>query len=161
MEGINLELRLFLSSIVWGIILIVFYDCLRIFRRVLKHNKFWSAFEDVIYWTVSGFLIFRLMYQMNDGAIRGFAIVGVIIGMVLYHYSISNFIVKNTSLGIEKCILGIKKFIKFISKPVRWLCRRFRWFFEFLKKIFRRPLRFGRKSLKKVWKTVKIAVVKK
>lgn len=161
MEGINLELRLFLSSIVWGITLIVFYDCFRIFRRIIKHNKFWAAFEDVIYWTVSAFLIFCLMYQMNDGAIRGFALVGILIGMVLYHYSISSFIVKFTSLGIEKCILSTKKFIKFISKPIRWILRRFRWFFEFFKKIFRRPLRLARKALKKVWKTVKIAVVKK
>ena len=161
MEGINLELRLFLSSIVWGVILIVFYDCLRIFRRVVKHNKFWVGFEDVIYWTISAILIFLMMYQMNDGAIRGFAIIGILIGMVLYHYSISNFIVKMISLGIQKCILGGKKLVKFISKPARWFFKRFRWFFEYLQKVFRRPVRFGRKSLKKIWKTVKIAVVKK
>jgi len=161
MEGINLELRLFLASVIWGMILVVSYDCLRIFRRVIKHNKIWVGSEDVLYWIISGILIFKMMYQMNDGAIRGFAIVGMVIGMVLYHYSISEWVVRNFSLGITKCIGAGKKVIKFITKPILWFTRRFCWFFGYLNKIFNRPLRFVRKSLKKIWKQVKIAVVKK
>lgn len=161
MEGINLELKLFLASVIWGAALVIFYDCLRIFRRVIKHNKFCVGLEDIIYWAVSAVLIFKMMYQINDGAIRGFAIVGVGIGMVLYHYSISEFVVGIVSLGITKCLIAGKRVIKFTLKPVVWFGRRFHWFFWYLNKIFKRPVRFARKSLKKIWKQVKIAVVKK
>lgn len=161
MEGINLELRLFLASVIWGIVLVVLYDCFRIFRRVMKHNKFWSGFEDVIYWAVSAVLIFRMMYQINDGAIRGFAIAGVVLGMTLYHYSISDFLVHMIAMGIRRSIHTSQKAFRFIMKPVVWVTRRFRWFFVYLAKIFRKPCRSGRKSLKKIWKQVKIAVVKK
>lgn len=161
MEGINLEVKLFIASIIWGIVLVVLYDCVRIFRRVIKHNRFWAGFEDVVYWVVGAVLIFRMMYQTNDGAIRGFAIAGVVLGMTLYHYSISEFLVHIVTLGIQKCIRGGQKTFHVIMKPVIWASRRFRWFFVFLAKIFRKPCRCGRKALKKIWKQVKIAVVKK
>ncbi|HAU87894.1 MAG TPA: spore cortex biosynthesis protein YabQ [Lachnospiraceae bacterium] len=161
MDAINLEVRLFLSSVLWGIGLVILYDCLRIFRRTVKHNKIWAGLEDVLYWTVCAVLIFRMMYRINDGAIRGFAIVGVVIGMVLYHYSVSEFFVQTITLVIHKCIYGVKKTIQFIMKPAIWLSRRFRWIIVFLVKPFGRPFRFVRKALKKRWKQVKIAVVKK
>lgn len=161
MEFISLELKLFLSSVGWGIILVILYDCLRILRRLIKHNRLCTALEDILYWSVSAVLIFRMMYLINDGAIRGFAIVGVLIGMVLYHYSISDPLVNILSKGIHKCFLTGKKAVKIIMKPFVWMARRFRWLLVFFAKRFRRPCRFARKSLKKFCKQVKIAVVKK
>lgn len=161
MDAINLEVKLFLASVLWGIGLVILYDCIRIFRRVIKHNKLWAGFEDLLYWAVSAVLIFRMMYRINDGTIRGFAIVGVVIGMTLYHYSISEWVVHMTAAGVHKSISGTKKTIHFIMKPVVWIGRRLRWILGFFTKLMARPLRFLRKSLQKIWKQVKIAVVKK
>lgn len=161
MELINLEVKLFLSSVGWGIVLLVLYDCIRILRRLIKHNKLSAALEDILYWIVSALLIFRMMYRINDGSIRGFAIVGMLIGMVLFHYSISDPLVYILSNGIHKCFLAGQKAVKVIMKPIVWLYRRFRWLFLFFAKVLKRPCRFTRKALKKIWKQVKIAVVKK
>lgn len=161
MDSINLEVKLFLASVVWGIILVVLYDVIRILRRVIKHNRLVAGMEDVIFWTVSAILIFRMMYQINDGGIRGFAVGGVLIGMILYHYSISDYLVYIIARGIHKGERGIVKVFKFITKPVVWGWRRIKWFVGFLLKLFNRPAKVGRKSLKKIWKQVKIAVVKK
>ncbi|SET41639.1 spore cortex biosynthesis protein YabQ [[Clostridium] polysaccharolyticum] len=161
MDAINLEVKLFLSSVLWGIGLVILYDCIRIFRRVIKHNKFWAGFEDLLYWAVSAVLIFQMMYRINDGTIRGFAIVGVIIGMTLYHYSISEWLVYTTAKGVHKSILGTRKTMYFIMRPVVWIGRRLCWMLGFFTKFLARPLSFFRKSLQKIWKQVKIAVVKK
>lgn len=161
MDLINLEVKLFLASVVWGIGLVVLYDCLRIFRRIITHNKVWAALEDLLYWIICAVLIFRMMYRINDGAIRGFAIVGVVIGMVLYHYSVSEFLVGTLTKAVEKCIYAGEKTVNFFTKPILWVGRRIHWILGFFWKIFRKPLRFTRKSLKKIGKQVKIAVVKK
>lgn len=161
MDNINLEVKLFLASIVWGIILVVLYDGLRIIRRVIKHNRFIAAIGDIIYWSVSAILIFRMMYRINDGGIRGFAIMGMLLGMVLYHYSVSDFLVYMIAKGIYKGESIIVKVFKFIMKPFIWCFRRSKWFLGFFTKIFHKPAKAGRKSLKKLWKQVKIAVVKK
>ena len=102
-----------------------------------------------------------MMYQMNDGRIRSFSILGVTLGMIMYHYSVSSFLVKRMSQGIHGLIHIIKNVILFLMKPLTFLLKRLKWILEFFLKLFRRPLRFLRKSLKKLTKKVKIAVVKK
>ncbi len=161
METINLELRFFLASVLWGIILLVIYDGVRVFRRIVKHTKAAEWLEDILFWVISGCLIFRMMYQMNDGRIRSFSILGVTLGMIMYHYSVSSFLVKRMSQGIHGLIHIIKNVILFLMKPLTFLLKRLKWILEFFLKLFRRPLRFLRKSLKKLTKKVKIAVVKK
>jgi len=105
---ISMEVKFFLMSVLWGAILLVIYDCLRIFRKVVNHDNVWISIEDIIYWTFSSVLIFRMMYELNNGVIRGFSILGVILGMVIYKYSISEYVVK----GISYVLIQIKKFVK-------------------------------------------------
>lgn len=92
---------------------------------------------------------------------RGFAIAGMVIGMVLYHYSVSEFLVRILTRAVQKGILAVIKTIKFLTKPVLWIARRVWWIFGLSGKIFLRPFAFLTKSLKKIRKQVKIAVVKK
>ena len=83
MAAINLETRFFLISILWGIILVLVYDMILVLRRIVPHNKIVKFFEDVVFWIVSGFLIFKMMYQVNEGKVRSFAILGVCRGMFI------------------------------------------------------------------------------
>lgn len=161
MVNINLEVKLFLASVIWGIILVVLYDGIRILRRVIKHNWFVSGMEDVLFWSIGAILFFRMMYQINDGAIRGFVIMGMLVGMVLYHYSISDYLVSIIAKGIHKGESASVKAFKFIMKPFVWVFRRVKWFLQYIAKLFHKPAQAGRKSLKNLWKQVKIAVVKK
>ncbi len=80
---ILLELQFFARAFLWGIFLTLLYDLLRIFRRLVTHGTFALAAEDLLYWITCGILIFRMLYEENSGAIRGFAIAAVILGMLL------------------------------------------------------------------------------
>ena len=81
--GILLELELFARSFLCGMFLALLYDLLRLFRRLVRHGNFALAVEDLLYWLACGILIFRMLYEENSGAIRGFAIGAVVLGMVL------------------------------------------------------------------------------
>lgn len=59
----------------------------RIFRRIVPHGAIWIGVEDFCYWLLCTAAVFLMLYQENDGMIRGFAIGGVIFGMILYFSS--------------------------------------------------------------------------
>lgn len=157
-DAIMIELRFFCTSVLWGVLLLVFYDVLRIIRRIIAHNGFFIALEDLIYWVISSLLIFRMMYRQNNGIIRGFAILAMLLGMILYHSALSELLVDMISGMINKIIGLIGKVIIFILKPFKFLfCgikRIFVWIFSKIKKF----LHFLLKILKKFWKSSKIAV---
>ncbi|QHQ60491.1 spore cortex biosynthesis protein YabQ [Anaerocolumna sedimenticola] len=157
-DAIMVELRFFGTSVLWGIILLILYDVLRIFRRVIIHNGFFIAFEDLIYWVVSSLLIFHMMYQQNNGIIRGFAILAMLIGMILYHSVFSELFVNTISTLLNQIINLTWKLFALILRPFRFIFRKikrlFMWIFSKIKKF----IQFLFKSLKKLKKSSKITV---
>ena len=65
-ENIFHELDFFAVSFVLGILLVLVYDCLRIFRRLVRHGTVWISLEDLGYWVFTAFVIFAMLYQKND-----------------------------------------------------------------------------------------------
>lgn len=88
------EVWLFSLSILYGVIILLFYDCFRILRRLIPHNGVAIAIQDLFFWIVTGFSIFALLYRYNNGSIRGYCILGMGLGMLFYSIAISPFFVK-------------------------------------------------------------------
>jgi spore cortex biosynthesis protein YabQ len=143
------ELRFFLNSILWGVILLVIYDVFRIIRKIIKHNAFFVAIQDIIYWIVCSILIFNMMYEQNNGIIRAFAVLAIVIGMLLYHGSVSDMVVDFISMVINKVI-------HFVNVVLGTVINTILWPFKF---IFKKIRRFVLFILKKVRKLV-LALIK-
>ena len=79
----------FLRFILTGILLILAFDLLRILRRLIPHRTGMVAVEDMLYCTGSAIFIFIMLCRENDGAIRGFCMLGMSVGMLLCNYAIS------------------------------------------------------------------------
>ena len=82
-EFIAHEFRFLLWCLCCGAMLGAAYRVLVVFRRLVKHNGFFAAVEDVFYWFLSAFVMFAVILIANDGAARWFSIAGMIIGMVI------------------------------------------------------------------------------
>lgn len=78
-----LELQFFGRAFLMGIFLALLYGLLSLIRRLIRHGTFALAAGDILYWLICGILIFRMLYEENSGAIRGFAIAAVVLGMLL------------------------------------------------------------------------------
>ena len=115
--GIIWELQFFGLAVLRGVLILMLYDLLRIFRRVVPHGIWAIAVEDVIYWVVTALLIFQLLYRENDGSVRGYVLMAVAAGMLLYHQTFSNWLVEHISSILRICT-GV------ILKPVRVICRK-------------------------------------
>ena len=85
-NSVNLidEFYIFLLSISYGLIIGLIYDFYRTFRYYSKPKKLVSFIEDLIFWLVITFVFFMFLVKRTDGIIRGFIVVGFVIGYVFY-----------------------------------------------------------------------------
>ncbi len=148
--AITIEVRFFLISILCGALVLLVYDVLRILRRIIKHNYFFIAVEDLIFWVTAGIFIFVMMYRENDGIIRSFSIMGMAIGMVLYHYILSGFIVYIITKLIRALLRPFGMAINMVKKLLRFLNKKIGLLAHFIEK-----------RLKKRMNSVKIALNKR
>jgi spore cortex biosynthesis protein YabQ len=147
--SITIELQFFLISILWGGILLFVYDILRILRRIIPHDSFFIALEDFFFWVIASLFIFAMIYRINDGVIRGFSALGVVLGGVLYHYSISELLVRAVSALFHIII----KFLKILLTPLKLAARKLLKVLRLINKLLFR--------LKNKMKSVKISLSKK
>lgn len=132
--GILKELQFFGLAVLRGVLILILYDLLRIFRRVVPHGIYAIALEDVLYWTGTALLIFQLLYRENDGAVRGYALFAVAVGMLFYHQTISSWLVENIAVILNWC-LGI------VLKPFSIIWKK-------IVQVFRAAAKFYKKKLK-------------
>ena len=76
--------------------MLLIYDVLRIFRRIVPHKLWLVGGEDLIFWIGSAAALFAMLYRENSGYIRGFVIGGVLVGMLIYNLIFSAWVVKGS-----------------------------------------------------------------
>lgn len=148
------EADVLVISLIMGMILLMVYDLIRIFRRLVPHGTLWVGIEDVLFWIAGAMALFAMLYQENSGYIRGFVIGGVLVGMLLYNLLLSRLVVKIS-------VLILKKIIFVVSRPFVWTARLLRRPLGFFGKMGKKAVRFLKNRLKKIWRTVKIGLCKR
>jgi len=118
------ENEFLLHALLTGIFITFVYDIIRIFRRVVPHNSFFVSLEDFGYWIYCGGTVFLLMYHESNGELRWFAVLGAVVGMLLYGKTVSVLFVKYTSLVLSKVLEAAGKLLGWLLSPLRLLLRR-------------------------------------
>lgn len=130
------EVELFAVCLALGMILAFVYDCVRIFRLFFHHKDWLVDVEDLAFWLFTAWLVFRTLFLYNRGALRGYAFLGMFIGVVFYVLTLSRIL-----LFLAGKLVPYWKSVK-----------------DFLKKPFVIFNRFLRKTLKNLAAEVKMAV---
>lgn len=102
-----MSLEIMNESIFWiycfltGIAITVVYDFLRIVRGVIRHPYAMIALEDIVFWMFVSVVLFLLLYHMNNGTLRWFAVFGLFVGMLFYKKIFGDYLVifMSTILG--------------------------------------------------------------
>lgn len=117
---IRWEGQALLSALFFGMVLAWEYDCIRVFRRVVRHRRVWTmSAEDILYWMNVAVMVFCITYEVNDGIVRGFSLVGFVMGAVLYRYSFGRYYVKYVSKLINFVLKPLKKLVSLIRIIIR------------------------------------------
>lgn len=140
---INNQAYLFLIFTLNGIIIGLLFDCFRILRKTIKTNNLFTYIEDVIFWLLTGVLILYSIYYFNNGQIRLYMFLGIILGTILYLLTISKYVI---SIFVNV--------INFIKKILGWLINLlllpFKFIFGIFKKILLKPINFFIINLKNI-----------
>lgn len=79
-----LQLYNFFVFIILGLIISFIFDIFRILRKKFKTNNFITYIEDILFWLISGFLIITAIFKFNDGELRAYLFIGILLGIVIY-----------------------------------------------------------------------------
>lgn len=119
-EIIN-ESHFLFYSILSGIIITVIYDVIKIIRNVIPHHGFFIALEDTVFWIFASLFLFSMLYKLNNGTVRWFAIAGSGIGMIVYKKTLGQYIVEFMSTIINRALHVVFKIVGILLFPVKWL----------------------------------------
>ena len=112
------QLYIFLCFFLTGIVIGVLFDIFRILRRSFKTWDIITYIQDFIFWILTGVILLYSIFTFNNGELRAFVFVGILLGVTLYILLISKFFIKIA----VKIILIIKKIlfypINFIKKHI-------------------------------------------
>lgn len=79
------------------------YDLLRAVRLFIPHHFLLTGLEDLAFWLYAAVMTFSLLLELNEGVLRGYAIVMVLAGMILFDRTLSRIWLKVLK-KIQKCI---------------------------------------------------------
>lgn len=74
------ELLIFFNAVITGIIIRLFYQCIKSLRNILKHPSWILGIEDLLFWIITSVYIFVQIYQTSSGVIRWYFILGIVVG---------------------------------------------------------------------------------
>ncbi len=167
-ELVTTEFVLFLNAASFGIQMAFVYDLLRIFRRLVGHNRLAVAFEDLLYWLWVGLKVFLMLYEYHNGSLRFYMILGVGLGILLYTVSIGVFFVRFSAGILNKTKKSAcraaekagKKAESILEKPGRVLASKIYAFRMLCGKGIRQIYRYCKKKLTIFLKLIKILLCK-
>ena len=113
-SGLETELFLFGRSVLLGAVMFVVYDLLRVLRRIFPRGIFWVSIEDLLYWVAAALYFFLQLCRENNGIIRGYILLGIILGALCYDRMISRFLME----WMTKSVISAKKRLKKLYKKV-------------------------------------------
>ena len=98
---------LFLIFTLDGIIIGLLFDFFRILRKTIKTKDFITYLEDLIFWILAGTIILYSVFTFNNGEIRLYMFIAIMIGIITYMICISKYFINInvTIINIAKKIL--------------------------------------------------------
>ncbi len=136
------QLELFLIFTTTGIIIGILFDIFRVLRKTFKTKDIVTYIEDIVFWILTGFIVLYSIFTFNNGEIRLFMFLAILIGIIIYILLISSYFIK-----INVMILTTLKNI--ISKTIKIILIPFKYLYLLIRKIFFKPISFVIINLRK------------
>ncbi len=131
----NNQAYLFFMFIINGILIGLLFDIFRIVRKSFKTSDLVTYIEDILFWILTGILTLYFIFTYNNGEIRLYIFLGILLGTCIYMLTISSYLI-NLSVRIITIIKGI------LIKLVKVLIYPFQIILCIVKKILFRPFSF-------------------
>lgn len=111
------QAAIFFNSLLLGAVLGIIYDFFRITRLAFIMPPLLVLLEDLLFFLLSSIILFNYLLESNHGQIRYFIFIGVVLGWVLYYFSLGRLLI-----GISAKIIAIvRRVLGIIFSPFYWI----------------------------------------
>lgn len=112
------QVYIFLGTILVGAIMGVVFDFFRALRRNGNTRNIMVYLQDIIFWFMVAVIIITSSFMLNNGELRGYMLIGYLLGAFLYLLMLSCYV-----KGIFSFIMNLwDKFFSWITKPFhKWM----------------------------------------
>ena len=142
------QTSLFLIFTINGVLIGIIFDIFRILRKTIKTSDFVTYIEDFLFWIITSIILLYSIFTYNNGELRFFMFLAVILGFVLYLFTISSYLIKINVKIINTIKRIFLKLFEIIYKP-------FIKVFKILKKVIFKPILFVIINIRKNMKNIK------
>ena len=121
LENSNILNQLYslLIFIISGIAIGLFFDIFRILRKTFKTPDIITYMEDALFWILTGFFLLFIIFVFQNGEIRNYTILGLIIGITIYMVTISKYFIRINVLILNLFQIIIQKIFKILLCPFK------------------------------------------
>lgn len=141
---IGMQLYSLFLFIIAGILIGIFFDIFRILRRTFKTPDWITYLEDILFWILTGSFLLFLLFYFQNGEIRGYVILGLFLGILIYMLTISKHFIK-ISVNILKTIKDI------IKQVISWCLKPFSIVWKMLHRVVMKPISFMVINVRKIF----------
>lgn len=129
------QLTSFIIFTIIGLIISIVFDFFRILRKTFKTPDLITCIEDIVFWIISGIIILISIFIFNNGELRLYIFIGILIGIILYMIFISKYFIKFNVYVINCLKYLINKILQIILKPIVFI-------YKLIKKAIFKPISF-------------------
>ncbi len=115
----GVDMSYFLWSVGTGFIFAIFYDLIRVIRKIIKASDLVVNLTDVLILIVCGFVIITEAYFINSGELRVYSVLCLLLVFLLYRLMIGNRLTALIEIFIKYVFNIIKKIIVTAVIPVK------------------------------------------
>lgn len=109
----------FLITVLGGMIVGFIYDLFRVWRKIIKTRNIMVYAQDIIFWILVSLVVFGTLFISNAGEIRGYLLIGIILGTTIYMLTLSQYVV-DFLIRAVRILVGILIYLyKIFSVPVK------------------------------------------
>ncbi|MFV0519782.1 MAG: spore cortex biosynthesis protein YabQ [Lachnospirales bacterium] len=120
---ISSQINFFLIAFILGFFSAILFDIFRIFRKSLKHNKFFINLEDLIFWVFTTFIFYYVFLHKNNGDIRGYMLISLLLGFIFEIIVFSKTFIKFGEKIVVFLVNIFKEILLLILQPLSFLCK--------------------------------------
>lgn len=139
---------LFVIFILNGFLIGILFDIFRILRKSFKTKDFITYVEDILFWLLAGAIVLFSIFKFNNGELRGFIFIGILIGTLIYMLLFSKIFIK-INLYIINFIKKVFYFIIII--PIKFI-------YKIIDMIIFKPISFIIINIRKIVSNFKIKI---
>lgn len=167
MDFICRQTYMFLMACLSGLLSGFIFDVFRVKRKLVRTPDFLVNIEDILYWLIISIVLFSLMYYSNEGELRSYILLGLIIGVIIYICIFSRYVfiilVKTITIIIKIIMFPVNIVLKIFRVPLKIILKnlnRVKGVCYNLWNIITRKLKFSKKTVQKILEKCNINVKK-